>query len=388
MTALVRPRIEVEHHHLLIGAGGLLLPRRAFLLGSTTAFLVSGRRTARAWIHGSAGISGFPGQPGNPVGFAAAPGYTGSLTAGGASSSGGASHIMFDGGTSAVVLGGSGPQTYNGCYFGSSSGATSQRVVTSSVKNTFNFCTFGPSPSVVGGSFPPQPPSGGGYASWPTLNGTGIAQVDGYQYGPVNDGAANIAVDFESCDIWGFANGIVFAKINSSNAITANNCWIHDPRNPAPSGDHTDLFGDIQSQSGDFLGSVTLNGCTVACFGNTQDLAIQSQNDMVINGLTVSNNYFAGNEVTLQVGTFGVSGLATPPLDYVFTGNVIGPTPTAGSSLVAHDFTSQFSVGGSGNKWRTNMILAGTYPGIGVVAVTSFFWPDGTAHATDFSGAF
>lgn len=368
--------------------------RRVFLMGMTGlagTFLLPDKSRA-CQVVTTAAPSGFPGQSTNPVGYTAYSGYTGTLTTGPGSFSNNGTYSLFkfDGGTSAVALGSTTGRTFNGCYFGSSSGSGSQSVVTGSGPITFNFCTFGPSPSVVGGTFPPQPPSGGGYSTWPTGT-TPIAAASGYQYGPISNGSSVPAggMTFNSCDIWACGNGCVFSHTNSSNPVTYNNCWYHDPRSGS-TGDHEDGFGDVQSAANDFIQSLTINGCTVAMVGNTQCLAMQTQSTTTLSNITITNNFWAGNQTILAVGANNAAPFnpSPPPTNYVFTGNVLGPTPAAGGAIMNSSQAVAFAMSGSGNKWRTNTFAGGTYPQVGTVTAGNFLWPDVSAHATDWTGAF
>lgn len=363
--------------------------RRVFLMGLTGlagTFLLPDKSRACQVVTG--GPTGFPGQSTNPVGYTAYSGYTGTLTTGPGSfaNNGTYSLFEFDGGTSAVALGSTTGRTFNGCYFGSSSGSGSQSVVTGSGPITFNFCTFGPSPSVVGGTFPPQPPSGGGYSTWPTGT-TPIAAASGYQYGPISNGSSvpSGGMTFNSCDIWACGNGCVFSHTNGSNPVTYNNCWYHDARSGS-TGDHEDGFGDVQSATtGDFVQFLTINSCTAASVGNTQALAMQTAGNTLVDNLTITNNFWAGFGSTLQLGAIYTSATVT---NYVFTGNVIGATPAAASSVWQGSSNALFGTSGSGNKWRTNTFAGGTYTSIGTVAAGRFLWPNGSNNATDWTGAF
>lgn len=344
--------------------------------------------------------SGFPGQPGNQVGFAAAPGYPGSLTpASGSNLTGSASYKLFDTGTSQVGITGTG-FTFTGCYFGVSTNANtgSQGWINyiSGGGHTFNYCTFGPSPSAVGGSFPPQPPTGGGYSNWPSQRGTtdsvGIDYTLGNQYGVVGNGSVVPpgGVNLQSCDIWGFSNGaVLFSKTNGSNPITVNNCWMHDPC-LAPPGAHTDVIGDVQSESGDFVEFFTMTNST--CAGvSSEGLALQFEDDVIANNITITGNYFSN--AASFVLYLGIVGISTPATNFVFSDNTLSAVFTPEFGVIADGSypeyaTPAFSVSGSGNKWRNNMVLPGDYSQFTADETTPYLWPDSTPNATDFTGPF
>ena len=144
-------------------------------------------------------------------------------------------------------------------------------------------------------------------------------------------------------------------------------------------------MGDVQSASGDYVSYLTINGCTIAALGNTQGLAMQTSSTFTLNNVTITNNYWAGFGYTLQIGA---SYPSTPPTNYVFTGNVIGATPKAVYGPLYSSQAALFGVSGSGNKWRNNTYAGSTYASIGTVPAGYYMWPDGTAHATDWTGAY
>jgi hypothetical protein len=85
--------------------------------------------------------------------------------------------------------------------------------------------------------------------------------------------------------------------------------------------------------------------------------------------------------------------LTRTPNHIVFTGNVFGPLPIPQFGLQPENDTANFSISGSGNQWRNNTFLGGNYTCAqvncpGNIAAGQFMWPDGSAHAADFTGAF
>jgi hypothetical protein len=325
----------------------------------------------------------WPGQLGNPVGYAAAPGFPGTLTPwpGGSFTAGATyKYYIFDGKTGVAAAINAANVTFIGCYFGCSSGAGSTTCVTigSSCNPVFKYCTFAPSPSQVGGSFPPMPPNGGGYTNWPTGSGVGIAATLGYQYGPGSTGAAlRSAMTFDHCDIWGSANGCVFSHVTQTNFATYTDCWIHDARNPSL-GDHTDGLGDVQSSANDVVSFLTVHHCTIASVGNTQGIALQMQSSDTMTNCTFTNNYVAGFGYTINMGN--VSGFTPNPYtNILFTDNVIGASPAPGFGPLYSRFSTPFNTSGSGNVWRRNTFQGGTNNG-------KYLWPDGSINATDWAG--
>ena len=344
-------------------------------------------------INGGSGPVGFPGQSTNPVGYAAAPGYPGTLTpaSGGFVNNATYSFLLIDGGTSTPSINATGT-TFIGCYIGSSTSAVTGHAQLNALGPiTLNYTTIGPSWSVIGGTFPPMPPGGGGYTTWPTALGNGIPATQGTDYGPVSGGSSTPAggMNFQNCDNWAFSNGVVFSKTNSSNPLTFNNCWIHDPCAPF-SGAHTDGIGDVQGDaSGDYIEFLTINHCTVACNCNSNLLAFQFNGSAptLMNNVTITNNYWTAN--CSAVLATGLNPLTTVPTNYVFTGNVVAPYLLPEFDVLYENATARFSISGSGNKWRTNTILPASWPQVGsVTSANPYLWPNATANATDFTGPF
>src|SRR5208283_937528 len=141
----------------------MIIPKRSLLVPSRRAFLAGAGGLAgdlllpphlvKACQTIAAASTAYPGQSGNPVGYAAAPGYPGSLTAwpgGNFTANTTYSYYLFDTGSSGAVTNiNAANVTFNGCYFGCSNGASySTSPVTmggSGSHPTFNYCTFGPS---------------------------------------------------------------------------------------------------------------------------------------------------------------------------------------------------------------------------------------------------
>ena len=380
--AIIRPAraMVVPRRFSLAGGAGLISPSRRPILATATQNL----------SFSVAGGGGFPGQPGNPVGFAAAPGYPGSLTAMAVSSIASGqtyNYKLFDNGTSAIHISATNC-TFNGCYFGASTSVSTSQAHTTWTggNNISNFCTFAPSPSVVGGTFPPQ---AGGYSTWPCGPTATLPAVYGNNYGCVGGGNTpppTGGLIFNSCDMWGYSNGVVFSKVAQTNPLAFNNCWIHDP-NIQYDGNHTDGIGDVQSQATDYIQYLTINGCTIAVICNSNDIAFQpsSPSSWLMNNNQITNNYITST--ASYVVQSGLNRTTTAPTNNVFTGNVFSAYLACEYGVLYENDTSIFSTSGSGNLWRNNQILPGTYNQVGTVtAAAPYLWPNATANATDFTG--
>ncbi len=186
-----------------------------------------------------------PGQPGNSVGFAAAPGYPGSLTAASgpltSGSSGNPTVYSFKDFTGLSID--ANWVTFIGCRFKSnvvadnnvSTGGTgAQNIV-------FSYCSFTPLNSLYG-----SPPG----AAWPSAGAglqtttfvTDVNCIDGnsgYQFGLTVRNATDGPITFDHCDIWGFGNALNFPAPTTAQ-ITVQDCWIHDAANASPQSYHTD----------------------------------------------------------------------------------------------------------------------------------------------------
>lgn len=362
---------------------------------------------------GYVAISPATGQPfpcASNCGYQNAPGYTGgSLTSGtsllGTLSSGTYqgnfsanttyTGYLFDLGSANTMKVNAANVTFVGCYFGSSD-STTATITCATGPVTFSYCTHGPSPSVVGGSFPPLPPTNdGGYITWPSdvgqgndegLNGTKL----GYGYGPMTDGAQSWPTGggayFYANDMWGSYQGpaSLVTGIGATNPGLWDGCWMHDPPyNPPAVGAHCDCF-NYEVGGSPTITHVTLNNCV--CAGNWNGRPYAMQIGGVFNNFTITNNYFDGGNYIYELGSNEAS---TAPTNYIFCGNVTGYGMLVDFGMVYQDCTSEFSVSASGNKWRNNTFFGGSdYAGIGNVPAGYFMYPNGSAHATDFTGAY
>jgi hypothetical protein len=261
----------------------------------------------------------WPGQNGDPVGYAAygslgtTPCAIGSFTSGTAGSpnvytnclvTGGgtlsANYIKcvscdWNNGTTKLILSGSN-QDFIGNRFQSNVGADANIQITGTAI-TFSYSSFTPL-----ASFATSPPG----AAWPsagagtnsTTQTSGVNSIpfsQGYQYGLNITAGGPVTVDH--CDLWGFANGIVF--YNTTAQMTVTNSWIHDPRY-ANGVDHSDGIGYLNGTAAPT--NVTVQGNTIALLGNTQSLAFQGATSGYT-GMQINSNYLSGDGYTVQLCT-------------------------------------------------------------------------------------
>ncbi len=360
----------------------------------------------------------FPG-PSN-TGYQNAPGYTGGALTNGASLLGTLSEgtyqgnftanttytgYLFDLGNGNTMDVNAAGVTFVGCYFGSTNSGTATVFASGGGPITFKYSTFGPSPAVYG-SFPPLPPGGGGYSAWPSATGTDDLSENGttigYSYGPITDGANSWptggAVTFEADDMWGSAQGMsLSSSITASNPLIWDGTWYHDPPyNGGDTGSHQDAIG-YEEESGVTATYITINNSVFSGNANGHALAGTWPTASTINNITFTNNYVDWTGAAYF--EWGISYPTVQPTNYVVTGNVIGPKlqlVNYNSQLVYGGYgEAQFEVSGSGNKFRNNTALAGTYQVDGsgsgnsqTVPAGYFLWPDGSLNATDWTGAY
>jgi hypothetical protein len=286
----------------LLAAPAILLPRR-----SEAAFSIF--QTSKP--------SGFPGQDGNPVGFAAAKGFPGSLTP--------ATLGDGTGGTFQLVSGSSGspnvisfmdfsPSSIGKCNNISGNGASSGPAVhditfvgcrfTANTNNvfapdccvdmltagsfniTFSYCTMAPLTSVATHPIPAT--------AWPSSSvGTGTKFVstgpggNTYQmpYGVTFRDAVALAcppggfVTVDHCDLWGFGdnsvNGQAYTTLNTypvNGQTNITDCWIHDPRTDNNNADHTN---GILPPNAHAFSNLLLKHNTISGLGNTNAIGFQ-----------------------------------------------------------------------------------------------------------------
>lgn len=265
----------------------------------------------------------WPGQPGNPVGYAAF-GALGTIPWTGTLQSGtpqnpriyeryvfngvninisDAKFIScdFNGGTNPISISGSN-LTFTGSRFQSNSADYTNVLLSGSSSNvTFSYDSFTPL-----ASYYTSPPG----LVWPSA-GTGkntLSQVDdvnavhgnkGYQGGlSISNNAGPVTVDHS--DFWGFGNAIILNTSTAQMTFTSN--WIHDAANASPHGYHTDGIGYLNGSAAP--SNVKMEGNVIASLGNTNGSAFQ-QATSGYNNMQIVHNYFSGFGYTNALGAPG-----------------------------------------------------------------------------------
>lgn len=411
-----------------------MLTRRAALLASSAmAALIAGpaRPAFVSFIAASnIGPTGFPGQSGNLVGFAATPTSTPAAftTANGQTWPGAYSSLTaWPGGTGAQTLSGgtnatSGAGTagnpwvfafydfdaltsgtllsltnaiFVGCRFQSNQ-VNNYNVAVTGSNVTFIYCSFVPRTALW--TSPPNgawPSAGSGLgiksnsASYTNTGGYCVPSSDGYQFG-VSISTGSVILDH--CDLWGFGNAVNYAS-SSTSAMTVSDCWIHDAANcnvTPPGGStnyHTDGPGYLNG--GIAPSNITIKHNTIASIGNTNGLAFQATTATYSN-ISVTNNYFSGfaDVVDMCHTTSGSTNLT-------FTDNIISTNlawlngPIYFTSGAAND--TLFTIASNPtNLWRRNKldVPAGTaqyVTGVTQANNGNYIWPDSTLSTSDWS---
>jgi hypothetical protein len=347
------------------------------------------------------GTVAWPGQAGNPVGYAAAPGYSGTLiphaTTGWVANTT-YSFLDVDTGTGGVSISVSGV-TFIGCRF-QSNDQGNYNVQVTGANATFKYCTFSPRTAFV--ASPPGsiwPSAGAGQNTTTFTDGVNCTPgTQGYQYGIQFQGGTGYGT-IQHCDIWGFGNSIDLVSAGT-NGILIDNNWIHDPANSSPNGYHTDGPGFLNGpSSGNPPQNVTISNNTICFIGNTQPLAMQSDTigARPYANIIVSGNYFSGGSYCTshyqphQTGVTGV-GLTT---GCQFVGNILATDIQWYYGPVYSDPTSIYNFASYSNLWRNNKlrVMPGTVPAAGATfSFTSaddgkYVYPNNTLNATtDYAG--
>jgi hypothetical protein len=346
----------------------------------------------------------FPGQAGNPVGYASCgtlgttpwPGgdfvsgtaanptvYKGYVFTGGQNISGSYMKFVscdFDSGSSGVAVSGSNI-TFTGNRF-QSNNLPDENVQTTGSNLTFNCNSFVPLVSLHA-----SPPG----AAWPsagagkntTVQVAGVNSIDGndaYQYGLNIESGGPVTVDHN--DFWGFGNGGPLTYSTTAQINITNN-WIHDAANASPQGYHQDGIGYLNGGVG--TSNVLVQGNTIASLGNTNAVAFQAATGGYDN-IRIIGNYFAGFGYTVCLGTGGGQQFTNS----VFENNVFGTDLQCVWGPLYNDYTSVFQQ--TGNTWSGNTlsVLAGTSPSSSSGFTFSeaesgdFIWPDSSLHGSDF----
>lgn len=352
---------------------------------------------------------GFPGQSGNPVGFAATPtlatasfaaangqtwpgAYPGSLTTwpggtgaqtisagthaqSGAGTSGNPwvfSFYDFDASTSATAI-----SLSNAIFVGCRFQSNANTGLATNINPTGSNLTFIYSSVIPRVAIAPSIPN----AAWPSasaglqiLNTSGsyasfnIPNANGYQFAFYGKNATGpLTIDF--CDSWGFAN---FCNLpdGSTFQFTFTNSWIHDCRNDNGNSDHSDGPGYLNTSTQP--SNILIQGCTIASIGNTNAIAMQGGTGNM-NNLVINANYLTGFGFTVfaAVGS-GASGCQT-------TNNVFGTDlPWLHGPL--HDDNSTIYTTANGNLWRLNKLI--------VLPGTSFIGDSGPSFTSANNGQF
>ena len=388
----------------------MLITRRG-LIGSLAASSLI--LPARAWRNGSAFGSGFPGQPGNPVGYAATranlvfngvsygnAAYPGSLTSHGTTGwvSGASpsapnvySFLDINAGSGGVDFSGLHNVTFIGCRFQSNNNENQNINVTGASSNlVFLYCSIVPLVSLH--ASPPVAPNG---ITWPSA-GAGYNSyqssyqltTDGYEYG-IEFQAGTGPTYVDHCDIWGGGNFLTIYATTQLVSITNN--WVHDSAQGG--GYHNDGVGYLNGTAGP--SNVTVTGNTIGSLGNTNAIAFQAATSGYQN-LIVNNNYFSGfgNMICFWPAA---SSFAT---GCQFENNVIGadvPWGYTGGGQILYGNQTAYWNSANNNVWRSNKfnIPAGTPTG-GVWAANTPTWtsadngkfvlPNNTLSVTDWTG--
>lgn len=292
---------------------------RRSLLAAPTILLLPAVRSSNG-----AGVA-FPGQPGNPVGFAAEPGFNTGSNPNGAGNLAGQQPIG-DGtsGTYLLVSGSAGAPTqifykdfspsgigqtnhisangalsggavhditFIGCRFTANTNnlyapdCCVDMLTSGSYNITFSYCTFAPLTSVYAHPIPST--------AWPSSSvGTGTvfkttgSSADTYRfaYGVTYRDAISVGVPtggtvtLDHCDLWGWGEGIgyggqAWTTVNTYPAngqLNITDCWIHDCRIDHNNDDHTN--GIIPTNSNG-CSNVLFKHNTVSALGNTNAIA-------------------------------------------------------------------------------------------------------------------
>lgn len=342
----------------------------------------------------SAPSKAFPGQPGNPVGFAAAPGYPGFLTphgTGGWASNTTYSFLDIDAGSFGAFIGsGVTNVTFMGCRFQSNSVGNSAMQLGVNPTNgpgavMFLYCSFTPRVSIA--AAPPGsawPSAGAGKQTITQVTGVNcIGATQGYQYGVNCYGGGPLL--FDSCDFWGFGNGGPLFYQGTTAKITVRNCWIHDCAN-GDGGYHQDGTGYVNGPNGTPPTNIELIGNTIASIGNTQGIAWQGSTIPYAN-ILMQGNFISGFGYTTAFGGNKINGMNNT----TFINNVFGTDLPWVYGPIYDDYSAMFR--SLGNRWSGNKlrVLPGTSPWPGSTTPFTlandgqFLWPDRTLHTTDFS---
>lgn len=371
---------------------------------------------------------GFPGQPGNPVGFAAAPGFSsltpfsGTLTTGTSGLHQVYSFKDFNSGNFPNVTLGSGLQfvDFIGCRFQSNANSahpaatSSSNVLCNGAKNiTFSYCSWTP----LASKYPRPPNYGLTTTAWPAsgalhnvvtqVGGIGtnalanaVIETDAYTYGFLFNTTNSGPITFSHCDFWGYGNIAIDWGAATTAAVLVDNCWIHDNAAVGNTNqEHLDALGYLDGFDST-PSNITISNCTIACIGNDgsgDGLAWQG-------GATSAARFNNINHIGNYISGYGYSIILSEPDTGIFTNsqfvnNIFGTDCQSFWGMIFQDFGIEppfvdygpmFSA--NGNTWSGNKIhvVAGTTahtdatPSFTLADDGKFLWPDSTLHVTDF----
>lgn len=320
----------------------------------------------------------WPGQSGNAVGFAAAPGWTGSFNTSACPSSpaSGSSWSNATVVSNCTYTSASLTISCNYCEFlqvdfkGTSGGGnwnlsgshmlflgdrfqSNETVATNtSVLGTyiyFFYDSFVPLASLQ--SSPPGslwPSAGAGSNSTMMTSGVNdTPAANAYQFSMTPQGGSG-PTWVDHCDMWGFANSVDF--LSSTAQITFTNNWIHDPRDPVQFTDHTDGIGYLNGATAP--DNVLIAGNTIALLGTTQGLALQAATGGYQN-IYVNENFLSGDGATVAFCHPG----SVQCTNSTLYGNVYGTDiPPGDEGEIGNPIYDAGSTMGSGSAWACNTI--------------------------------
>lgn len=335
----------------------------------------------------------FPGEHGNPVGFAAAPGFPGSLTPwpGGSFKEGTVENptiyrfFDFDAGKEGTRINTSHVQ-FVGCRFQSNSLINFNVQCDNARDLSFLYCSFTPRAALY--TKPPGaawPSAGAGLQTTKQVSNANCVDGDGgYQYGLNVRGEGPVLADH--CDFWGFGNGGPLFYSTTAQ-MTARDCWIHDACNASPQGYHIDGSGYLDG--GIPPTHVTIDHCTIASLGNTNAVAFQAAKSPY-DHISVTRNFFSGFGFCVDM-CHGVAGST----NLLFRDNTFGTDipwqhfPIYGTPAVLFNRRANPT-----NLWQNNRlrVLRGTSAIAGSAFAWStaqngfFMWPNNELRMTDYPG--
>lgn len=298
------------------------------------------------------GVSPWPDA--TNTGYRNAPGYPGSLTAGGAIASN--TTYNFKDYTAGIFMGSLGSPlsnvTFNGCRF-TASGSSGINVALFGDNFTFNYCSFEPD----------------------TVSAPPVTFAQGYQFAICANGGFNSFVQkltVTRCDMWGWGNAIDAYGSTQAKPHTFTSNWIHDAR--ADGGiDHTDGIGSLNGGDGAY---VVLNNNTISSVGNTNGIAYQgTSNTTPYDHFTVTNNLFSGFNQTIALNLSPAASFGTPSVaatNTVFTDNTFSTLfKPIDTPLRGNDFWTNAATGG---LWRRNKWLVPVGAAWGNPSNSGKFW--------------